>query len=58
MVIDGCSASQKSLNLKQTRQPLKKFLPVLAIFKNRIAFDSSDNDMMQRTRGVNAGIAE
>jgi len=44
--------------LKQTGQPLKKFLPVLAIFKNRFAFDSSDDDMMQRTRGVNAGMAE
>ncbi|MEN8690735.1 MAG: hypothetical protein AB1Z20_11570, partial [Desulfobacterales bacterium] len=44
--------------LKQTGQVLKKFLPVLAIFKNRFAFDSSDDDMMQRTRGVNAGMTE
>ena len=44
--------------LKQTGQALKKFLPVLAIFKNRFAFDSSYDDMMQRTRGVNAGMTE
>ena len=41
--------------LQQTGEPLKKILPVLVIFENCFAFDSSNDDMMQGAAGVYAG---
>jgi hypothetical protein len=36
--------------------PLKKIFPVRSVFKDRFAFDSPDDDVMQRTRGIYAGF--
>ena len=43
--------------LQQTRQPFEKFLPVLVIFENRLTFYSSNDDMVQGTGCVYAGLA-
>jgi hypothetical protein len=43
--------------LQQTRQPFEKFLPVLVIFENRFTFYSSNDDMVQGTDCVYAGLA-
>ena len=42
---------------QKTGQSLKKILSVFFILENPFPFDSSDNNMMQGTRGVNAGLA-
>lgn len=50
-----CVTRRPSL-LKQTGQAFKKILPVLIILKNASPFDSSDDDMMQGTGRINAGL--
>ena len=36
--------------------PLKKIFPVCAVFKDRFALDSPDDDAMQSTGGIYAGF--
>jgi len=45
------------LLLQKTGQPFKKIFPIFIISENRSALDSSDDNMMQGARGIDAGLA-
>jgi hypothetical protein len=47
----------RSRLLQQMRESFKKIPTVFVILENRIPFDSSNDDMMRGTGGVNAGFS-